>query len=98
MKFSLRSYGPRPKLDITIEEFRALRDAKALYGRLTRIEENFDAVIEDYVELEETLFNFGMRHLAFPISEDNFQLNSMRSVIDHTCHQLQLSPVKFFEN
>lgn len=81
MKYYLFSYGSRPSIEITQEEYEDIRNAKSYLSDIIRIEENFDAVMEDYVELEETLLRFGIRHLAFMSgTEDHFHM--MRGVIN----------------
>jgi hypothetical protein len=80
MSFALSSYGNRPRIEISGKTFATLKNAKEMYGQIIRVEENFDAVMEDYVELEETLLSLGMRYLAFRPA-DHVQFHSMRSVI-----------------
>jgi hypothetical protein len=54
-----------PTVEITEDEYRAVGPARDVINQLISVEEKFDAVMENYVELEETVHNFGIRHLAF---------------------------------
>jgi hypothetical protein len=65
MEFILREYDTHTELGITRAEYQAIKHAKDSFFQVIQIEETFDALIEDYVELEETLLHFGIRHLAF---------------------------------
>ncbi|WP_338833567.1 hypothetical protein [Bradyrhizobium septentrionale] len=52
-------------IEITKEEYNATLRARAAMNELIAVEEKYDALMENYVELEETLHNFGIRTLAF---------------------------------
>ncbi|MCK1553427.1 hypothetical protein IVB11_31365 [Bradyrhizobium sp. 177] len=54
-----------PSVEITRDEYDAVKPARMAIGELIAIEEKFDAVMENYVELEETIHNLGIRLLAF---------------------------------
>lgn len=77
-QFSLRRLGYDAELEISREEFETIELSKDLYFRIIRIEEYFDAVLEDYAELEETLSHYGIRHLVF----HSFEFHLMRNVIN----------------
>lgn len=81
MQFALRKLGSTKLDEITKAEYEEIRTAKNSYSRIIRVEENFDAVMEDYVELEETLLHFGIRHLAFH-SSNHLEFQNMRNVIN----------------
>lgn len=52
-------------IEITKEEYEAALRARAALNELIAVEEKYDALMENYVELEETLHNLGIRTLAF---------------------------------
>jgi hypothetical protein len=54
-----------PSVEITKIEYDAVKPARAVINELIAVEEKFDAVMENYVELEETIHNLGIRMLAF---------------------------------
>ncbi len=80
MDYYLRSLGSRTFVEITKSEFDALERAKRLYGHIIRIEENFDAVMEDYAELEQALLHLGVRYMTFS-QMDHADFHSMRNLI-----------------
>ena len=79
MTYILRSPGSNSEIKISDATFSAIQFAKTQYGKIIRIEENFDAVMEDFVELEETLLSFSLRYLAFG-SMDHVAFQEMRNV------------------
>jgi hypothetical protein len=54
-----------PIVEITKEEYNAVKPARGVINELIAVEEKYDAVMENYVELEETVHNLGIRLLAF---------------------------------
>ncbi|MGY4282038.1 hypothetical protein ACVWXO_001258 [Bradyrhizobium sp. LM2.7] len=54
-----------PTVEITKQEYEAVGPARTAINELIAVEEKYDAVMENYVELEETLHNLGIRTLAF---------------------------------
>jgi hypothetical protein len=54
-----------PLLDITKEEHDAVKPSRTVINELIAVEESFDAVMENYVELEQTIHSIAIRHLAF---------------------------------
>lgn len=78
VRFTLRRLGDQSQIDISEAEFETIKSSKELYSRVIRMEENFEAVLEDYAELEETLSHYGIRHLVF--HQADFQ--SMRNIIN----------------
>ncbi|MGL3210949.1 hypothetical protein [Bradyrhizobium sp. BR 1433] len=54
-----------PTVEITKAEYDAVKPARGVINELIAVEEKYDAVMENYVELEETVHNLGIRVLAF---------------------------------
>ena len=54
-----------PTVEITEAEYDSVKPARAVINELIAVEENYDALMENYVELEETVHNLGIRNLAF---------------------------------
>jgi hypothetical protein len=54
-----------PTVEITKAEYGAVKPARAVINELIALEEKYDAVMENYVELEQTVHNLGIRNLAF---------------------------------
>jgi hypothetical protein len=54
-----------PTVEIAKSEYDSVKPARAVINELIAIEEKFDAVMENYVELEQTVHNLGIRELAF---------------------------------
>src|SRR3954470_11435896 len=54
-----------PTIEITEAEYTAVEPARAVINELIAVEEKYDAVMENYVELEEAVHNLGIRMLAF---------------------------------
>src|SRR3954470_22853931 len=54
-----------PLVEITKEEHSAVKPARAVINELIAVEEAFDAVMENYVELEQSIHGIATRHLAF---------------------------------
>lgn len=54
-----------PAIEITKAEYDAVKPARAVINELIAVEEKYDAVMENYVELEETVHHLGIRVLAF---------------------------------
>jgi hypothetical protein len=54
-----------PSLPITEAEYEGVKPAKEGLQEIISVEEKFDVAMENYVELEETLHNLGIRLLAF---------------------------------
>jgi hypothetical protein len=54
-----------PTVKITEAEYKAVSPARDVINQLISIEEKYDAVMENYVELEQTVHSIGIRHLAF---------------------------------
>jgi hypothetical protein len=54
-----------PVVDITKDEHAAVKPARAVINELIAVEEAFDAVMENYVELEQSVHAIATRHLAF---------------------------------
>lgn len=77
--FSLRRLGDRREIEISEKDFLAIKSSKESYFKIIQIEESFEAALEDYAELEETLSHYGIRHLIF-FHQAEFQ--SMRNVIN----------------
>lgn len=61
--------GSKATLKITEHLYKDIRDAKAGLGEIIAVEEKFDTLMENYVELESTLLTLGARHLAFVDSD-----------------------------
>jgi hypothetical protein len=54
-----------PTVEITRSEYDAVQPARFVVNELIAVEEKYDAVMENYVELEETIHTLGIRQLAF---------------------------------
>jgi hypothetical protein len=54
-----------PTVEITKAEYEAVKPARAVINELIAVEEKYDGVMENYVELEEAVHNLGIRVLAF---------------------------------
>jgi hypothetical protein len=54
-----------PTVEITEAEYKAVSPARDAINQLISVEEKYDAVMENYVELEQTVHSIGIRHLAF---------------------------------
>ncbi|GMV61362.1 MAG: hypothetical protein AMXMBFR74_05310 [Parvibaculum sp.] len=65
--FSLYNYDRHPTVEIDRGEYRKIRDAKAGLGEIVRSETKFDDMMENYVELEQSILGFSLRHLAFSL-------------------------------
>jgi hypothetical protein len=75
-KYALTSNSLRTALSLTEVEFGDLKKGKRVIMQVLGVEEKFDVLMENYVELEETLFQVGIRHLAFGYSKhDQFDKN-----------------------
>ena len=77
----LRKFGAGPNLEITQAEYEAIKNAKAMYAHLIRVEQNFDAVIEDYVELESTISNYAVRYFAFHLMDESDAFDAVQGTI-----------------
>jgi hypothetical protein len=80
MVFALCGYGHSQTIPITRNEYADLKRAKDSYVWLVRVEENFDAVMENHAELEQTILSFGVRYLAFS-SEDDDRIHEIRRTL-----------------
>ena len=74
--------GRTPKIRITKQIYDSVKPAKQGVHEIISIEEKFDLMMENYVELETTLLSLGMSHLAFSTFEYNEMLSS-RNLISH---------------
>src|SRR4051794_39123740 len=54
-----------PVVEITEDEYRRVEPSREVINQLIAVEEAYDAVMENYVELEQTIHNIGIRELAF---------------------------------
>lgn len=79
-KFCLEDLGEKIVLNLTEAQFSSLKGAKAVIVECTGVEANFDAIVENYIELEETLFHLGMNHLAFGF-EKKYTFDGMRNLV-----------------
>lgn len=95
-KCTLESLGTRPTIDISEEEFRTIDEAKNSYGHILRVEENFNAVMEDYVGLEEIILRHTLHYLAFR-SGDHVSFQTMRNDINRSILHL-LSTARLYRN
>jgi hypothetical protein len=59
------SLADSPSVEITKSEYDAVKPARKVVNELIAVKEQYDAVMENYVELEETVHNLGIRNLAF---------------------------------
>lgn len=57
--------GTTPTVEISKAEYEAVKPARGAINELIAVEERFDGVMENYVELEDTIHNLGVRALAF---------------------------------
>src|SRR4051794_32001181 len=96
VQFLLFRLGSSEPVEITRDEFDCIRTAKDSYGSIIGVENNFDAALEDYVELEETLFHFGARYLVFR-SADHFDFDHARNTISRRLLHF-LSMAKLYRN
>jgi hypothetical protein len=81
MGYVLRKLGAGSNLEITQAEYEAIKNAKAMYVQLISVEQNFDAVIEDYVELENTISNYAVRYLAFHLMDESDAFDAVQGTI-----------------
>lgn len=79
-EFFLQDAGNNVYLRLGEARFRELHRARNVILEAIAVEENFDALLENYVELEETLFHLGMTHLAFGYRA-RYDFGDMRNLI-----------------
>jgi hypothetical protein len=65
VEYSLRAMGQTNVLPLTERQFNDLKNAKQAIMHTLSAEQNFEIMMDNYVELEETLFSVGMDYLAF---------------------------------
>ena len=65
---------------ITKKEYEHIKVACTGIGEIIGIEEKYDAVMENFVELEQSILQLGMRHLAFS-NMDYHELQQPRNVV-----------------
>jgi hypothetical protein len=53
-----------PPLDISADMYRAIKDARSILGAAFELEENFDLLIGNYIELEQSALNIAAEALA----------------------------------
>ena len=97
------SLGPNPRIPLSVEEYRAIEDAWDAILSLLPFEEEFDAVLQNYLEIESAFLGTAMQamvlghndlvelrkiRLTFARRLSNL-LSSCRSYLDHSPHHLK---------
>jgi hypothetical protein len=88
--------GRTPNVRITKQIYDSVKPSKQGIHEIISIEEKFDLMMENYVELETTLLSLGMSHLAFTTFEYNEMLSS-RNLISRRIVNL-LSSVRLYRD
>ncbi len=83
-----------PNVRITKQIYDSVKPAKQGIQEIISIEEKFDLMMENYVELETTLLSLGMSHLAFSTFEYNEMLSS-RNLISRRIVNLLSSAILY---
>jgi len=81
MKYFLIQNSTGKRVPIDEARYQSLIEAKGNYSRATRVEENFDVVMENFFELEEALFHVAMSNLVFG-SHSRKEFDTARNLID----------------
>jgi hypothetical protein len=73
MKYFLRTLGESPELLIDNEKYSLLRESKRILGEAFKIEEEYEMVVLNYIDLEKEAINFSI----------SYMVRTYRGYIDH---------------